>query len=79
MRGMSSANDARSARFIARSARLIMAIAASAIERDVVWVGTEPSEVWRSADAGTTWEQTSRLDTLSSLVGMVVSAETGHS
>jgi hypothetical protein len=32
----------------------------------VVWVGTEPSEVWRSADAGTTWEQTSRLETLSS-------------
>jgi len=43
-----------------------MAIAASPVERDVVWVGTEPSEVWRSADAGTTWEQTSRLETLPS-------------
>jgi photosystem II stability/assembly factor-like uncharacterized protein len=43
-----------------------MAIAASPSERDVVWVGTEPSEVWRSGDAGTTWEQTSRLETLSS-------------
>jgi photosystem II stability/assembly factor-like uncharacterized protein len=39
---------------------------ASPVERDVVWVGTEPSEVWRSADAGATWEQTSRLDTLPS-------------
>ena len=46
--------------------RLIMAIAASPVERDVVWVGTEPSEVWRSADAGATWQQTSRLETLSS-------------
>ena len=26
----------------------------------------EPSEVWRSADAGSAWEQTSRLETLSS-------------
>jgi photosystem II stability/assembly factor-like uncharacterized protein len=43
-----------------------MAIAASPVERDVVWVGTEPSEVWRSADAGATWEQTSRLETLPS-------------
>jgi photosystem II stability/assembly factor-like uncharacterized protein len=46
--------------------RLIMAITASPIERDTVWVGTEPSEVWRSADAGTSWEQTSRLETLPS-------------
>jgi len=29
-------------------------------------VGTEPSEVWRSGDAGSTWEQTSKLETLSS-------------
>jgi photosystem II stability/assembly factor-like uncharacterized protein len=43
-----------------------MAVTASAVERDVVWVGTEPSEVWRSADAGTTWEQTRPLETLSS-------------
>src|SRR4051812_43917097 len=43
-----------------------MAMAASPVERDVLWVGTEPSEVWRSADAGTTWEQTSRLETLPS-------------
>jgi BNR/Asp-box repeat len=46
--------------------RLIMAVTASPVERDVVWVGTEPSEVWRSADAGTRREQTSRLETLSS-------------
>ncbi len=43
-----------------------MAITASPVKRDVVWVGTEPSEVWRSGDAGSTWEQTSRLETLSS-------------
>src|SRR5690606_42031537 len=43
-----------------------MAIAASPAERDVMWVGTEPSEVWRSANAGMTWEQTSRLETLPS-------------
>jgi hypothetical protein len=29
-----------------------MAIAASPVERDVVWVGTEPSEVWRSGTLG---------------------------
>jgi hypothetical protein len=34
--------------------RLIMAVTPSPVERDVVWVGTEPSEVWRSWDAGTT-------------------------
>jgi photosystem II stability/assembly factor-like uncharacterized protein len=43
-----------------------MAVTASPAERDVVWVGTEPSEVWRSRDAGRTWEQTSKLETLSS-------------
>jgi hypothetical protein len=43
-----------------------MAITVSPVERDVVWVGTEPSEVWRTGDAGSTWEQTSRLETLSS-------------
>ncbi len=46
--------------------RLIMAVTASPVERDVVWVGTEPSEVWCSGDAGTTREQTSRLETLPS-------------
>jgi photosystem II stability/assembly factor-like uncharacterized protein len=56
----------RSWRSVGLAVRLIMAIAASAVERDLVWVRTEPSEVWRSADAGTTWEQTSRLETLSS-------------
>ena len=43
-----------------------MAVTASPVDPDVVWVGTEPSEVWRSGDAGSTWEQTSRLETLSS-------------
>ncbi|MGE3510157.1 MAG: WD40/YVTN/BNR-like repeat-containing protein, partial [Vicinamibacterales bacterium] len=39
---------------------------ASPVEQDVVCVGTEPSEVWRSTDAGATWGQTSRLGTLPS-------------
>jgi photosystem II stability/assembly factor-like uncharacterized protein len=46
--------------------RLIMAVTASPVERDVVWVGTEPSEVWCSENAGSTWEQSSSLETLSS-------------
>jgi photosystem II stability/assembly factor-like uncharacterized protein len=46
--------------------RLIMAVAASSAERDVVWAGTEPSAVWRSGDAGNSWEQTSDLTTLHS-------------
>jgi photosystem II stability/assembly factor-like uncharacterized protein len=52
----------RSWRPVGLAGRLIMAIAASPVERDVVWLGTEPREVWRSANAGTTWEQTSRLE-----------------
>jgi len=43
-----------------------MSITASPAEADVVWIGTEPSAVWRSADGGETWEQTSRLDVLPS-------------
>jgi photosystem II stability/assembly factor-like uncharacterized protein len=43
-----------------------MAVTASPVERDLIWVGIEPSEVWRSGDAGATWHQTSRLETLSS-------------
>jgi hypothetical protein len=43
-----------------------MTIRASPVERDVVWAGIEPSEVWRSTNAGTTWEPTSRLETLPS-------------
>src|SRR6266545_4429002 len=56
----------RSWRSVGLAGRPIMAITASPVDRDVVWVGTEPSEVWRSANAGTTWEQTSRLETLDS-------------
>jgi photosystem II stability/assembly factor-like uncharacterized protein len=43
-----------------------MAIVASPAKQDVVWVGTEPSEVWRSRDAGLNWKQTSWLETLPS-------------
>jgi hypothetical protein len=44
----------------------ILTVTASPVERDVVWVGTEPSEVWHSGDAGATWDQTCRLETLPS-------------
>jgi photosystem II stability/assembly factor-like uncharacterized protein len=43
-----------------------MSVAASPAERDLVWAGTEPSEVWCSRDAGNSWEQASRLETLPS-------------
>jgi hypothetical protein len=46
-----------------------MAVAASSAKRDVVWAGTEPSEVWRSGDAGNSWKQTSDLTTLHSSSG----------
>ena len=42
------------------------AVDVNALRDGRIWVGTEPSEVWRSANAGTTWEQTSRLETLPS-------------
>ena len=45
---------------------LIMSVTQSPVGPNVVWVGTEPSEVWRSGNAGTTWEPTSRLETLPS-------------
>ena len=48
-----SDDGGRSWRSVGLAGRLIMAITASPVERDVVWVGTEPSDVWRSADAGT--------------------------
>src|SRR5258705_9492831 len=37
--------------------QLIMSITASPAEADVVWIGTEPSAAWRSADGGETREQ----------------------
>jgi photosystem II stability/assembly factor-like uncharacterized protein len=43
-----------------------MAVAASAAAQGVIWAGTEPSEVWRSEDAGSTWRQTAPLETLPS-------------
>src|SRR5262249_21350935 len=61
-----SEDDGRSWHSVGLEGRLIMAVTASAAERDVIWVGTEPSEVWRSRDAGKTWEQTRSLETLSS-------------
>jgi photosystem II stability/assembly factor-like uncharacterized protein len=61
-----SDDGGKSWKSVGLSGRLIMAVAASPVEQDVVWVGTEPSEVWRSGDAGATWEQTTRLETLSS-------------
>ena len=34
-----------------------MSIAASPAQADLVWVGTEPSEIWYSANGGEAWEQ----------------------
>src|SRR4029079_4310572 len=48
------------------SGRSIMSIAASPARRDLIWVGTEPSEVWYSENAGDTWQQTDPLETLAS-------------
>src|SRR5690606_29622357 len=61
-----SDDGGRSGQSVGLAGRLIMASAASPVERDVVWAGTDPSEVWRAPDAGTTWERTSPLETLSS-------------
>jgi photosystem II stability/assembly factor-like uncharacterized protein len=44
----------------------IMAIAASATEADVVRVGTEPSEMWSTRDAGSTWKRAPGLQELPS-------------
>jgi photosystem II stability/assembly factor-like uncharacterized protein len=43
-----------------------MSISASPARPDLVWLGTEPSEVWHSEDGGETWEQTSELTALPS-------------
>ena len=48
------------------SGKLLMAVSSSRVDQDVVWAGTEPSDVWRSENAGNTWVQTSKLATLSS-------------
>lgn len=45
--------------------RRITAIAPGTGE-DLVWAGTEPSAVWRSADGGRSWEQTPDLERLPS-------------
>src|SRR3954462_8095139 len=56
----------RSWRSVGLAGRPAMAISPSPGARDVRWGGTDPSEVWRSAGGGSTWEQTSRLETLPS-------------
>lgn len=48
------------------SGERIMAIAPSLVERDVVWVGTEPSAILRSRDAGRSWQRLEGLDALPS-------------
>ena len=53
--GMFRSDDGGSSwRSVGLEGRLIMAVAASPAERDQIWAGTEPSEVWRSGNAGTT-------------------------
>lgn len=42
-------------------AESVTAVAASPAGRDVIWVGTEPSAVWRSADGGATWARADGL------------------
>lgn len=61
-----SDDGGRSCQLVGLANRVIMAVAVSPTERDVVWVGTEPSQVWRTGDAGSTWQQTSNLETLPS-------------
>src|SRR3984893_6379765 len=43
-------DSGRSWRSVGLVGRLVIGIGASPVERDVVWMGTEPSEVWRAAD-----------------------------
>lgn len=43
-----------------------MSLTASPVEPDVVWAGTEPSDVWRSCNGGESWERTSPLAALPS-------------
>lgn len=44
----------------------LMTIATSPARPDLVWVGGEPSAVWRSGDGGESWQKTSELDRLPS-------------
>src|SRR6478672_10144958 len=46
-----SDDSGRSWQLVGLAGRLIMAVTPSPVEPDLVWVGTEPSEVWRSKDA----------------------------
>ena len=49
-----SEDGGRSWQSVGLAGRLITAVTASPAHRDVVSVGTEPSAVWRSRDAGNT-------------------------
>lgn len=44
----------------------VTALAASPTTEDVLWAGTEPSELWRSSDAGESWEPVGGLGDLPS-------------
>lgn len=44
----------------------LMAVSASPLSEDRIWVGTEPSAVWRSDDGGGTWERARGLEELPS-------------
>ncbi|HET9948895.1 MAG TPA: hypothetical protein VFQ22_08235, partial [Longimicrobiales bacterium] len=46
--------------------RRVTAMVASPTVPDLLWAGTEPSELWRSSDGGVTWFRTAPLDTLPS-------------
>jgi photosystem II stability/assembly factor-like uncharacterized protein len=65
--GIYSTDDAGGSwRAVGLAGKSIMSVTASPAQRDLVWVGTEPSEVWRSANGGAAWHPTFPLDALPS-------------
>ncbi|MFW6079190.1 MAG: WD40/YVTN/BNR-like repeat-containing protein [Gemmatimonadota bacterium] len=56
-------------RFAGLRERRITSVTVGPAEEDLVWVGTEPSGVWRSGDGGGTWEPTADLERLPSSSG----------
>jgi photosystem II stability/assembly factor-like uncharacterized protein len=51
------------------SGKRITSVTVSPARPDVVWVGTEPSAIWRSQDGGATWQPTAPLEELRSSGG----------
>lgn len=53
-------------RAVGLEAQNITSIATSPAQRDLIWVGTEPSEIWQAANGGDLWLETHPLETLPS-------------